>query len=95
MMVVRGVNVFPSSVESIVREIDPTGEFRMIVSKRGEMDSLAIESELEAEGCRRLSELFQKRLAMRVDVTSVPAGSLPRFEAKSRRLMDLRADAGR
>lgn len=90
MMVIRGVNVFPSSIESIVRRLDPTVEFRMIVTRSGEMDSLAVEAELTADRCDELAELFQKRLAMRVDVTPVVVGSLPRFKAKSKRLVDLR-----
>ncbi|MFU7557252.1 phenylacetate--CoA ligase family protein [Roseiconus sp. JC912] len=92
MMVIRGVNVFPSSVEAIVREFDATAEFRMIVDRVGQMDTLAVEAELHSEGCNGLAELFQKRLAMRVDVRPVESGSLPRFEAKSRRLVDHRKD---
>lgn len=90
MMVIRGVNVFPSSVESIVRQIDSVAEFRMIVTKRGEMDTLAVEAELSETACHQLADLIQKRLAMRVGVTPVPEGSLPRFEAKAKRLVDLR-----
>ena len=90
MMVIRGVNVFPSSIESIIRRLDPTVEFRMIVTKCGEMDTLAVEAELSESRCGELAELFQNRLAMRVDVTPVVVGSLPRFEAKSKRLVDRR-----
>jgi phenylacetate-CoA ligase len=90
MMVIRGVNVFPSSIESIVRTVHPTVEFRMIASKHGEMDALAVETELEEADCARLRELFQQRLAMRVEVRAVPPGSLPRFEAKAKRFVDQR-----
>ena len=90
MMVIRGVNVFPSSIESIVRSIDPVAEFRIIANRRGEMDSLVVEVELNDQGCQSLADLFQKRLAMRVEVRPVEAGSLPRFEAKARRLVDRR-----
>ncbi|WP_182868753.1 phenylacetate--CoA ligase family protein [Rhodopirellula sp. JC639] len=90
MMVVRGVNVFPSSIESIVRQLSPTAEFRMIVTKQGEMDALAVEAELSETDCKRLADRFHKRLAMRVQVTPVPAESLPRFQAKAKRLVDQR-----
>ena len=90
MIVIRGVNVFPSSIESIVRMLDPTAEFRMIVTKSGDLDRLAVQAELTESRCSELAELFQKRLAMKVDVSHVPFGSLPRFEAKSRRLDDRR-----
>lgn len=92
MMVVRGVNVFPSSIESIVRSFDATTEFRMIVDKVGQMDTLSLETELSQDRCKQLADLFQKRLAMRVDVMPVEQGTLPRFEAKSRRLVDRRKD---
>ena len=90
MMVIRGVNVFPSSIESIVREIDATSEFRMIADKRGEMDHLRLEVELPDEQIGELSRLLQKRLAMRVDVEQVEYGSLPRFQAKAKRWIDHR-----
>jgi phenylacetate-CoA ligase len=63
----------------------------MIVDRHGEMDSLAVEVELGESDCRRLSDLFQKRLAMRVDVRPVEPDSLPRFEGKARRLVDRRS----
>ena len=91
MLVIRGVNVFPSSIEAIVRELDATTEFRMIASRLEEMDQLEIEVEAEESLARRLRGLLRDRLALRVPVTCVPSGSLPRFEAKSRRLVDRRS----
>ena len=90
MMVIRGVNVFPSSVEAIVRELEPTAEFRMIASNQDEMDQLAIEIEASDDQCKLLASRFRDRLAMRVNVKQVPAESLPRFEAKARRWVDQR-----
>ncbi len=90
MMVIRGVNVFPSSVESMVREIAPLAEFRIIATRVSEMDQLAIELEADEAGVAELSDLIRERLAMRVSVVAVAAGSLPRFEAKAKRLVDRR-----
>ncbi|HBV61673.1 MAG TPA: CoF synthetase [Rhodopirellula sp.] len=90
MMVIRGVNVFPSSIESMVREIAPLAEFRMIVSRVDEMDQLAIELEADQVHASKLSNLIRDRLAMRATVEAVTAGSLPRFEAKAKRLVDRR-----
>ncbi|MEO1615807.1 MAG: phenylacetate--CoA ligase family protein [Planctomycetota bacterium] len=87
MIVVRGVNIFPSSVESIVREVDAVAEFRMIVQRSGVMDSLVVDAELTPTQCQRLASLFQSRLAMRIPVRGVPANSLPRFSAKAKRLV--------
>lgn len=93
MLVIRGVNVFPSSIEAMVREVSPSGEFRMIATRQNEMDQLEIELESDESTARTLAILMRDRLAMRVAVRCVPANSLPRFEAKARRLIDLRNDS--
>jgi phenylacetate-CoA ligase len=91
MVVVRGVNVFPSSIEAMIREIEPINEFRIIVSRRDEMDQLEIEIEADPSRANQLSELLRDRLAMRVPVSSVPPQSLPTFQAKARRMIDRRS----
>lgn len=90
MMVVRGVNVFPSSIEEVLRGIDGVEEWRLIVERRGEMDELVIEAEDRADDPRRLVEALRVRLGLRVEVRPVTLGSLPRSEHKSRRLQDNR-----
>ena len=45
MMVIRGVNMFPSSVEQILRSFPEVVEYRMTVRKVGEMDHLMVEIE--------------------------------------------------
>ena len=90
MVVVRGVNVFPSSLEAIVREISGSAEFQIVVTRREEMDQLTVNIELSEADAKRLAELFRDRLALRVDVQAVPPNSLPRFEAKANRLVDRR-----
>jgi len=90
MLVVRGVNVFPSSIEAIVREVLTTEEFRMIATKVNEMDQLELQVEASEDEAIVLSNLFRDRLALRVVVNSVPSGTLPSFEAKSKRFVDQR-----
>jgi phenylacetate-CoA ligase len=90
MMVIRGVNVFPSSIEAIVRDVDAAAEFRLIASRVDEMDQLAIEIESDDATAMHLSDLLRDRLAMRVAVTPVAHKSLPRFDAKAKRLVDRR-----
>jgi phenylacetate-CoA ligase len=93
MMVIRGVNVFPSSIEAMVREIDAAAEFRMIVTKVEEMDQLSIEVEMSEQDASELSHRLRDRLAMRVAVATVAEGSLPRFQAKASRLVDRRSES--
>ena len=45
MMVIRGVNVFPSSIEQILRSFPEVVEYRMTARKQGEMDQLVVEIE--------------------------------------------------
>lgn len=90
MLVIRGVNVFPSSIEAVIRESLPFQEFRIIASRYDEMDQLEIEVEAGEEEVRLLSAKLRDRLSLRIPVKSVLSGTLPRFEAKARRLLDKR-----
>ncbi len=92
MMIVRGVNVFPTSVESILREVAEVVEYRMTATKAGQMDQLKIELEATENVADSVAELLRTRLGLRIDVTQVAAGELPRFEAKGKRFVDLRGD---
>jgi phenylacetate-CoA ligase len=90
MLIVRGVNIFPSSIESIIREFPQIAEFRMIACKQGAMDDLVVEIEDAAGKASQLRDALQVRLGLRVEVSTVPPGSLPRFEVKGKRFIDQR-----
>jgi phenylacetate-CoA ligase len=90
MMIIRGVNVFPSSVEQILHSFPEIVEYRMIASRAGEMDALTIEIEDRLVAPERVGRELQLRLGLRVDVRCVPLGSLPRFESKGKRFIDER-----
>ncbi|MEM6688141.1 MAG: AMP-binding protein [Planctomycetota bacterium] len=88
MMTIRGVNIFPSSIEAIVRELFSEAEFRIHRSRRGQMDQLHVEVEGTSQQAETLQSELSVRLAIRTQVDSVAKGSLPRFEAKARRVID-------
>jgi phenylacetate-CoA ligase len=90
MMIVRGVNVFPSAVEQILRSFPEIAEYRMTVYKAAEMDHLRIEIEDRLDEPHRVSEELRLRLGLKVEVKTVPMGSLPRFEGKGTRFIDTR-----
>jgi phenylacetate-CoA ligase len=90
MMVIRGVNVFPTAVEEILRSFPEIAEYRMTAKKRGAMDELAIEVEDRLERPERIAEELALRLGLKVEVRLAPMHSLPRFEGKGRRFIDLR-----
>jgi phenylacetate-CoA ligase len=90
MMIVRGVNIFPSSVEQIIHGFPEIVEYRMMAHKRGALDELTIEIEDRLESPQRVAEELHLRLGLRVAVKAVPLGSLPRYEGKGRRFVDQR-----
>ncbi len=92
MLVIRGVNVFPSSVEQIIRSFPELIEYRMLVRKQGEMDQLLVEIEDRLDDPPRVATELQLRLGLKVEVRSVPLGSLPRVEGKGKRFIDERCN---
>jgi phenylacetate-CoA ligase len=90
MLVVRGMNVFPSSIEAVLRHFPEVGEFRVTLYTESELDQLKIEVEDSLHQPQRVAELLQTFLGLRVAVECVPLGSLQRFEGKARRVVDLR-----
>ena len=88
MVIVRGVNVFPSAIEAIVRDVPEVLEFQVEITKQRALDELCIRIEAESAGAavaEKLTDLVRHRLGLRPVVEVAPAGSLPRFELKARR----------
>jgi len=85
MVVIRGVNVFPSSVEAIVRRVCGDAEYRVNRSRHQEMDQLRIEIEGDIATANRLHDAFRERLGLRMEVSCVDPGTLPRSDAKANR----------
>ena len=90
MMIIRGVNVFPTSIEQILRGFPEVDEFRMTAVRESAMDQLKIEVEDRSNDPDRIAKALHARLGLRVEVTAVESGQLPRFEAKGKRFIDRR-----
>ncbi|MFO0913853.1 MAG: phenylacetate--CoA ligase family protein [Pirellulales bacterium] len=90
MLVIRGVNVFPSSVEQILRSFPEVVEYRIIACRSGEMDALRVQVEDRLNHVERIEKELKLRLGLRVPVETVPLGTLPRFEGKGKRFIDER-----
>jgi phenylacetate-CoA ligase len=90
MLVVRGVNIFPSSIEQIVRSFPEIIEFRTIVTTEAQLDQLLVEIEDRLNSPERVAQELQLRLGLNVEVRPVPLGSLPRHEGKGKRFIDRR-----
>jgi phenylacetate-CoA ligase len=91
MFIVRGVNVYPSAVEQVLRAFGEIAEYQVRVNRAGaQMElQLVIEPAPSCPDVARLISAIEKRLqeafALRVPVQSAPAGTLPRFEMKAKR----------
>jgi phenylacetate-CoA ligase len=91
MVVVRGVNVYPGAVEELVRATGGVAEYRVRVSTAQALTELSLQIEPmpdHADVTALVSELekrFHTQFALRVPVTTVPPGTLPRFEMKAQR----------
>jgi len=92
MMVVRGVNIFPSSIEQILHSFPEVVEFRLTARKKGEMDEIVVEVEDHMQDPPRIAKELHLRLGLKVEVRLAPAMSLPRFEGKGTRFIDLRSN---
>ena len=88
MLIVRGVNVFPAAIESIVRRFPAIDEFQIEVFREGELDEVRLLVELaDAGGVPTVQEALRAGLGLRLEVVAVPPRSLPRYELKARRVV--------
>jgi phenylacetate-CoA ligase len=102
MLIIRGINVFPSQVEYALMEIPEVAEhFQIIVDRKGALDDMLVQVEVRREAFSdKITDLMQLRrmvehrlrnaLNVAVNVELVDPGSLPRFEGKSKRVIDRR-----
>ena len=93
MVNVRGVNVYPAAIESVVRNVSAVTEFRATVSRDSAMRSLSLDIEVapdaaDSDGVAQIVAMGLRRaLGLTVPVRVVDAGTLPRFEMKARRFV--------
>jgi phenylacetate-CoA ligase len=82
MVVVRGVNLYPSAVEQVVRSCGVT-EFRVETYTERALKDMNIQ--VEGGDPHRVAHALQSAFGLRVSVSGVEPGTLPRFEAKAKR----------
>ena len=85
MIIVRGVNIYPSAVEQIVQSCNGIVEYRVTWDASKEMVELSFEVEASPEAAVELNRRLEHGLGIRVNVNQVPVGTLPRFEFKAQR----------
>ena len=87
MFIVRGVNIFPQSIDDIVRSFPEILEYRLSVLNQNSLDMMVLEIEDQLDDPDRVAIELHVRLGLKVKVTVVPRGSLPRFEGKGKRII--------
>ena len=94
MIVIRGVNVFPSAIENIMREFPQVEEFRIETFEKESLRQLKLildpRSDQAAQGLEeKVGQRLRERIGLRPQVELVTPGTLPRFELKAKRFFKL------
>jgi phenylacetate-CoA ligase len=102
MLIIRGINVFPSQIEHALMEIPQVGQhFQIVVDRKAELDALLIRVEVSPEAFsdritdlmkikKMVADRLKSALNVAVEVELAEPGSLPRFEGKAKRVIDRR-----
>jgi phenylacetate-CoA ligase len=93
MLLVRGVNVYPTAIDELLRSIPAVAEYQVELDHEDAMTEMRLRVEPSAE-CgdrdqlvRQIESRFRSRFHLRVPVSLCPPGTLPRFEMKARRFV--------
>jgi phenylacetate-CoA ligase len=91
MVIVRGVNLYPSALEDVVRTVPEVEEYRVSLTNNGGLAEVGVE--VEAPGAQgvgvKLEMAFERAFSLRIPVREVAQGTLPRFEFTARRWVRL------
>ena len=97
MLIIGGVNVFPSQIEHVLMNIPGLGDQYQIVVTHDQLDRLSVKTEVtadklnDAELLKRIQQDLMAVLGIKVNVELLELGTLPRSEVgKARRVIDLR-----
>ncbi|MBE6984110.1 MAG: phenylacetate--CoA ligase [Ruminococcaceae bacterium] len=101
MLIIRGVNVFPSQIETVLIERGYTANYQIIVDRANNFDSIEVQVEISNEvfsdtvkglsvRAKELSEALKNLLGVNAKVTLMEPNSIPRSEGKAVRVIDKR-----
>ena len=90
MVSVKGVNVYPTAVESALRAFDEVVEYRVEIREEKGINALRVlvelsPSELTDSAACRIEDALRAAFGLRIPVEVAASGELPRFELKARR----------
>jgi phenylacetate-CoA ligase len=102
MLIIRGVNLFPSQVESVILEMEEfEPHYLLVVDRVNNLDSLEVQVEVRdgyySDEINRMMELkrkiaarLQSVLGLAADIRLVEPGTIARSEGKAKRVVDKR-----
>jgi phenylacetate-CoA ligase len=102
MLIIRGVNVFPSQIETVLMEMEETEpHYKLVVTREGALDNLEVQVEVNekffSDEMRRMRAIEDKirdnirsMLGLTVKVKLVEPKTIERSEGKAKRVLDLR-----
>jgi len=98
MLIIKGVNIFPSDIEAIARQDhDLTGEYKLIVERANHLDQLTVEIERaaadpaqDAELAKRFAGHLKSITGVTAKIVILPPDTLPRATHKAKRVEDRR-----
>ena len=94
-IIIRGIVIYPSAVENVVRTFPEVTEFAVDVYRRRSLDEVEIRLEVRGESpdsvAGAVAREARRKLGFRVGVRAVDMNTLPRFELKARRFTDHRS----
>ncbi len=101
MLIIRGVNVFPSQIETVLLQMNLSPNYQLIIDRNGVLDTLEVQVEI-TEGIfsdtiadisrleHELADKLKSTLGIAAKATFVAAGSITRSEGKAKRVIDRR-----
>ena len=102
MLIIRGINVFPSQIEYTLLQIPQVaGPYMIIITRHGGLDNMTVQVEIKPESFSdkiedmvklrtHIESELKKYLNISVTVELKAPGELPRFEGKAKRVVDRR-----
>jgi phenylacetate-CoA ligase len=90
MVVIRGINIHPSSIDAIVRSFPEIAEYQVEIDQRHALAEINLTVETTAETAAALARKLRSTFTLRIPVTAVAPGILPTFEVKAKRWNILR-----
>lgn len=96
MLIIKGVNVFPSDIEAIVRkDSDFTGEYSLVVDRINHLDELTIQVESRLAHAKdslaaRLNKAIKSTVGISAKIEILEPDTLPRATHKAKRVLDNR-----